>query len=82
MSVKLIGGETTNQPILNVFLSELIREKYEEMHRSLDGMGIKTLDFYIKKKTDHYNNLINTYVLPIIIYTRFNCSKILPYLPY
>ena len=44
------------------WFSELISEKYEEMHRSLDGMGIKTLDFYVKKKTDHYNNLINTYV--------------------
>ena len=41
-------------------ISEHIVEKYEEAHRSQDGMGIKTLDFYVKKKTDHYNNLINT----------------------
>ena len=39
---------------------ELISEKYEEVHRSQDGLGIKTLDFFVKKKTDHYNNLINT----------------------
>lgn len=39
---------------------EQISEKYEEVHRSQDGVGIKTLDFFVKKKTDHYNNLINT----------------------
>ena len=43
-----------------VLTVELIVEKYKEIHRSQDGLGIKTLDFYVKKKTDHYNNLINT----------------------
>ena len=38
---------------------ELVKEKYEEAHRSKDVAGIKTLDFCIKKKTDHYNNVIN-----------------------
>ena len=36
-----------------------IREKYEEAHRSSDSTGIKSLDYFFKKKTDHYQNLIN-----------------------
>ena len=39
-----------------------IHEKYEKAHHSNDATGIKTLDFFVKKKTDHYNNLINTWV--------------------
>ena len=42
--------------------AELLMEKYAEVHHSRDGTGIKTLDYCIKKKTDHYNNAINTYV--------------------
>ena len=41
-------------------LTEQILTKYEEAHRRRDGTGVKILDFYIKKKTDHYNNVMNT----------------------
>ncbi len=45
---------------VNVCL-ELISKKYEMAHRSTDPNAIKMLDYFMKKKTDHYNNSINTY---------------------
>ncbi len=45
-----------------LFLSELFSQKYEALHRSKDQTGVKTLDYFIKKQTDHYNNSINTWV--------------------
>ena len=40
--------------------SDLIQKKYEDVHHSLEDNGLKILDFCVKKRTDHYNNLINT----------------------
>ena len=40
--------------------SDLIQKKYEDVHHSLEDNGLKVLDFCVKKRTDHYNNLINT----------------------
>lgn len=49
--------------VLTLFLNlviDLICEKYEGVHHSLDGSGMKVLDFFVKKRTDHFNNQINT----------------------
>ena len=43
-----------------VYIPEVFTEKYESFHRSKDQTGIKTLDYFVKKQTDHYNNFINT----------------------
>ena len=45
-----------------ILLLALLNDKYEAAHRSVDGVGIKALDYFVKKKTDHFNNLINAYV--------------------
>ena len=39
-----------------------IREKYEAAHHCRDSTALKTLDFFMKKKTDQYTNIINRYI--------------------
>ena len=43
-----------------VFCSEELCGKYEEAHHHADPTLIKSLDYFMKKKTDHFNNAINT----------------------
>ena len=61
--------------ILYVFLIflELISKKYEMAHRSTDPNAMKMLDYFMKKKTDHYNNSINTCVC-----VHAQCHEIFP----
>lgn len=39
---------------------DLLCEKYESAHRSKDPSAIKSLDYFMKKKTDQFNNSINS----------------------
>ena len=51
-----------NMYYFDIIFLDLVREKFEAAHRSSDPTAIKTLDYFMKKKTDHFNNSINTYV--------------------
>jgi hypothetical protein len=57
------GGPLSLPPSLSLSpLLELLCEKYEYAHRSLDSSAIKSLDYFMKKKTDQFNNSMNRYV--------------------
>ena len=46
--------------VIIIHCPDELRVKYESAHRSNTSNGIKAMDYFMKKKTDHFNNAINT----------------------
>jgi len=49
----------------------VLEQKLREVHHSKDGFEMKQLDLSMKKKTDHYQDLINKACIPLGLLKRF-----------
>lgn len=49
----------------------VLEQKLQEAHHSKDGGDMKQLDLSMKKKTDHYQDLINKSCIPLGLLKRF-----------
>lgn len=59
-------------------ISDPLRCKYEAVHRSSDPTLMKSLDYYMKRKTDQFNNSINASVSTFALQITFNFSVFPP----
>ena len=51
--------------------SSTLEQKLQEAHHNKDGSDMKQLDLSMKKKTDHYQDMINRACIPLGLLKRF-----------
>lgn len=70
---RVSGGEAAKEALglSDECVRSTLEQKLQEAHHNVDGSDMKQLDLSMKKKTDHYQDMINKACIPLGLLKRF-----------